>query len=163
MFVHLVLVAGVEGSVLPLHRLDELAVGAVAEKLEHLREQGLVLVRVALAAIVRHLLHEPGEDLARLIVDGAVHRGKLETVGKVPLQEWGVLQDLLRRHEPQQLRLLWETLAPAVLQVVVHVLRHRAVGDAAVDEDRRKLLELGPQLPGDFDVHLCEPEPLPAV
>ena len=32
MFVHLFLVAGVEGSVLPLHRLDELAVGAVAEK-----------------------------------------------------------------------------------------------------------------------------------
>ena len=86
MFVHLVLVACVEGSVLPLHRLDELAVGAVAEKLEHFREQGLVLVGVALAAIVHHLLHEPGEDLARLVVDGAVHRGELETVGKVPLQ-----------------------------------------------------------------------------
>ena len=163
MFVHLVLVAGVEGSVLPLHRFDELAVGAVAEKLEHLREQSLVLVCVALAAIVRHLLHEPGEDLARLVVDGAVNRSHLETVGKVPFQQWGVQQDLLRRHDPQQLRLLWETLAAAVLQVVVHVLRHRAVGDAAVDEDRRELLELGPQLPGDFDVHLCEPEPLPVV
>ena len=163
MFVHLVLVAGVEGSVLPLHRLDELAVGAVVEKLEHLREQGLVLVCVALAAIVRHLLHEPGEDLARLVVDGSVNRGKLEPVGKVPFQEWGVQQDLLRRHDPQQLRLLWETLAPALLKVVVHVLRHRAVWDVAVDEDRWELLEPGPQLPGDFDVHLCKPEPLPVV
>ena len=163
MLVHLVLVAGVEGSVLPLHRLDELAVDAVAEKLEHLREQSLVLVGVALAAIVRHLLHEPGENLARLVVDGAVHRGELKTIGKVPFQEWGVQQDLLRRHDPQQLWLLWETLAAAVLQVVVHVLQHRAVGYAAVDEDRRKLLELRPQLPGDFDVHLCEPEPLPVV
>ena len=86
MFVHLMLVACVEGSVLPLNRLDELAVGAVAEKLEHLREQGFVLVGVALAAIVRHLLHEPGEDLARLVVDGSVNRGKLETVREVPLQ-----------------------------------------------------------------------------
>ena len=83
--------------------------------LEHLREQSLVLVGVALAAIVRHLLHEPGEDLARLVVDGAVHRGKLEPVREVPLQQWGVQQDLLRRHDPQQLRLLWETLAAAVL------------------------------------------------
>ena len=163
MFVHLVLIAGVEGSVLPLHRLDELAVGTVAEKLEHFREQSLVLVGVALAAIVRHLLHEPGEDLTRLVVDGAVHRGDLETIREVPLQQWSVQQDLLRRHDPQQLRLLWKTLAAAVLQVVVHVLRHSAVGDAAVDEDRRELLELGPQLPGDFDVHLCEPEPLPVV
>ena len=163
MLVHLVLVAGVEGSVLPLHCLDELAVGTVAEKLEHLREQSLVLVCVALAAIVRHLLHEPGEDLTRLVVDGSVHRGDLETIDKVPFQEWGVQQDLLRRHDTQQLRLLWKTLAPAVLKVVVHVLRHRAVGDAAVDEDRRELLELGPQLPGDFDVNLGEPEPLLVV
>ena len=50
-----------------------------------------------------------------------------------------------------------------MLQVVVLVLRHRAVGDAAVDEERRELLELGPQLPGDFDVHLCKPEPLLAA
>ena len=45
----------------------------------------------------------------------------------------------------------------------MHVLRHRAVGNAAVDEDWRELLELGPQLPGDFDVHFREPEPLPGV
>ena len=115
MFVHLVLVAGVKSFVLPLHRLDELAVGAVAEKLEHLRKQSLVLVRVALAAVVRHLLHESGEDLTRLVVDGSVHRGQLETIDKVPFQEWGVQQDLLRRHYTQQLLLLWETLAPAVL------------------------------------------------
>ena len=37
MLVHLCLVAGVEGSVLPLHRFDKLTVSAVAEKLEHLR------------------------------------------------------------------------------------------------------------------------------
>ena len=44
----------------------------------------------------------------------------------------------------------------------MHVLRHQVVGNAAVDEERRELLELGPQLPGDFDVHLGEAEPLPA-
>ena len=45
----------------------------------------------------------------------------------------------------------------------MHVLRHQVVGDAAVDKERGKLLELGPRLPGDFDVHLCEPEPLLGV
>ena len=50
-----------------------------------------------------------------------------------------------------------------MLQVVVHVLRHQVVGDAAVDKERRELLELGPRLPGDFAVHLCEPEPLLGV
>ena len=88
MLVDLVLIAGVEGPVLPLHRFDELAVGAVAQQLEDLREQGLVLVSVALAPVVRHLLHEPAEDLARLVVDGAVHRGEIETVAqKPPLRE----------------------------------------------------------------------------
>ena len=163
MFVHLVLIFGVQGLTLPLHRFDELAVGAVAQQLEHLREQGLVLVGVALAPVVRHLLHEPAEDLAWLIVDGAVHRGELETVVEVPPQEGGVQEDLLRRQDPQELRLLRAALAPAVLQVVVHALRHQVVGDAAVDKERRELLELGPQLPGDFDVHLREAEPLPAV
>ena len=40
------------------------------------------------------------------------------------------------------------------------MLRHQVVGDAAVDEERGKLLELGPQLTRDFDVHFREPEPL---
>ena len=93
-FVNLGLIAGVQGFVPPLHRFDELTVGAVAQKLEHLREQGLVLVCVALAPVVRHLLHEPAEDLARLVVDGAVHRGELETVVEVPLQERGVQADM---------------------------------------------------------------------
>ena len=96
MFVHLVLIAGVQGLVLPLHRFDELAVGAVSQKLEDFREQGIVLVGVTLAPVVRHLVHEPAEDLARLVVDGAVHRSELETVGEVPLQEGGVQEDLLR-------------------------------------------------------------------
>ena len=96
MFVHLVLIAGVQGLVLPLHRFDEFAVGAVTEKLEDFREQVFVLVGIALAPVVRHLLYEPAEDLARLVVDGAVHRGELETVGEVPLQEGGVQEDLLR-------------------------------------------------------------------
>ena len=46
--------------------------------------------------------------------------------------------------------------------VVVHVLRHQVVGNATVNEERRELLELGPRLPGNFDVHLREVEPLPA-
>ena len=96
MFVDLVLITGVQGLDLPLHRFDELAVGAVSEKLEDFREQSLVLVGVALAPVVRHLVHEPAEDLARLVVDGAVHRGELETVGEVPLQKGGVQEDLLR-------------------------------------------------------------------
>ena len=96
MFVHHVLIAGVQGPVLPLHRFDELAVGAVAQKLEDLCEQGLVLVGITLASVVRHFRHEPAEDLARLIIDAAVDRGELETVGEVPLQDWGVQEDLLR-------------------------------------------------------------------
>ena len=40
------------------------------------------------------------------------------------------------------------------------MLEHQVVGDAAVDEERRELLELGPQLSRDFDVHFREPEPL---
>ena len=159
MFVHLVLIAGVHGFVLPLHRFDELAVGAVAQKLEHLGEQGLVLVCIALAPVVRHLLHEPLEDLARLVVDTAVDRSELESAVEVPLQEGGVQEDLLRRQDPQELQLLREALAPAVLQIVVHVLRHRVVRDAAIDEERRELLELGPQILRDFDVHLREPKP----
>ena len=42
----------------------------------------------------------------------------------------------------------------------MHVLWHRVVGHAAVDEEGRKLLELGPQLLWDFDVHFREPKPL---
>ena len=40
------------------------------------------------------------------------------------------------------------------------MLRHQVVGDAAVYEKRGKLLELGPQLSWDFDVHFRKPEPL---
>ena len=145
---------------MPLYRFDELAVGAVAQELEHFREKGLVLVSVALAPVVRHLLHEPAEDLARLVVDGTVDRGELETAVEVPLQEGGVQENLLRRQDPKELLLLREALAPAVFQVVVHVLRHQVVGNTAVDEERGKLLELRPQLLGDFDVHFREPEPL---
>ena len=96
MFVHLVLIAGVQGLVLPLHRFDELAVSAVAQKLEDLGKEGLVLVGITLAPVVRHLRHEPLEDLARLVADSAVHRGELETVGEVPMQEGGVQENLLR-------------------------------------------------------------------
>ena len=160
MLLDLLLIAGVQGLVLPLHRFDELAVGAVAQELENLGKEGLVLVGVALAPVVRHLVHEPAEDPARLVVDGAVHRGDLQPVGEVPLQERGVQEDLLRRQGAQELLLLREALAPALLQVVAHVLGHQVVGDAAVDEERGKLLELGPQLSRDFDVHFREPEPL---
>ena len=38
MFVNLVLIPGVQGFVLPLHRFDELAVSTVAQELEHLSE-----------------------------------------------------------------------------------------------------------------------------
>ena len=114
MLVDLLLIAGVQGPVLPLHRFDELAVGAVSQEFENLREQGPVLVGVALAPVVRHLLHEPAEDLAGLVVDGAVDRGEFESAVEIPLQEGGVQENLLRRQDPQELRLLREALAPAV-------------------------------------------------
>ena len=162
MLVDLLLIAGVHGLVLPLHCFDELAVGAVAQELENLGKEGLVLVGVALATVVRHLVHEPAEDFARLVVDGTVNRGKLETAVEVPSQEGGVQEDLLRRQNPQELQLLRGTLAPTLSQVVVHVLRHCAVGDAAVVEERGKLLEFGPQFLGNFDIHLRKAEPLTA-
>ena len=56
MLVDLLLIAGVQSPVLSLHRFDELAVGAVAQELENLSKEGLVLVSVALAPVVRHLL-----------------------------------------------------------------------------------------------------------
>ena len=40
------------------------------------------------------------------------------------------------------------------------MLGHQVVGDTTVDEERRKLLEIGPQLSRDFDVHFREPKPL---
>ena len=163
MLVDLCLIAGVQGLVLPLHRFDELAVGAVAQELEHFCEQSLVLVSAALAPVVRHFLHEPAEDLAWLVVDGAVDRGEIEAAVEVPLQVGGVQENLLRRQDPQELRLLREALAPAVPQVVMHVLRHCAVWNTAVDEERGELLELGPQLSRDFDVHFREPEPFLGV
>ena len=90
MFVDLLLIAGVQGFVLSLHRFDELTVGAVAQELENLGKEGLVLILVALAPVVRHLRHEPTEDLARLVVDGAVDRGHLQPVVEVPIQERSV-------------------------------------------------------------------------
>ena len=163
MLVDLFLIAGVQDPILPLHRFDELAVGAVAQELENLSKEGLVLVCVALAPVVRHLVHEPAEDLAGLVVDGTVNRGKLESAVEVPLQEGGVQENLLRRQNPQELRLLRKTLSPALLQVVMHVIGHCAVGNTAVDEERGKLRELRPQLLGDFDVHFCKSEPLLGV
>ena len=97
MLVDLLLIVGVQGPVLPLHRFDELAVGAVTQELEDLGKEGLVLVGIALAPVVRHLVHEPAEDLAGLVVDGAVDSSELEPFGEVPLQERGVLEDLLCR------------------------------------------------------------------
>ena len=114
MLVDLLLIAGVQGLVLPLHRFNELAVGAVAQELEDLGKEGLVLVGVALAPVVRHLLHKPAEGFARLVVDGTVDRGELETTVELPLQEGGVQENLLRRQDPQKLRLLRKTLATAV-------------------------------------------------
>ena len=96
MFVHLVLIPCVQSFVLPLHRFDELTVSTVAQELEDLREQGLLLVCVTLSPVVHHLLHEPLEDLARLVVDGSIDRGELKTVVEIPLQEGGVQEDLFR-------------------------------------------------------------------
>ena len=110
--VDLLLVTGVDGVGVALHSFDKLAVGTVAQQLENLGKKSLVLVSVTLAPVVRHLVHEPAEDLTGLVVDGSVHCGKLETSVEVPNQEGGVQQDLLCRHHTQELRLLRETLGP---------------------------------------------------
>ena len=88
--VDLLLVTGVDGVGVALHGFNELAVGTVAQQLENLGKKSLVLVSVTLAPVVRHLVHEPAEDLAGLVVDGAVHCGKLETAVEVPNQEGGI-------------------------------------------------------------------------
>ena len=163
MLVDLLLIAGVQGSVLPLHRFDELTVGAVAQQLENLGKESLVLVSITLAPVVRHFVHEPAEDLARLVVDGAVDRGKLETTVEVPLQEGGVQQDLLRRQNPQKFLLLRKTLSPALLQVVMHVIGHCAVGNTAVDKERGNSSNSGHNSSGDFDVHFRKSKPLLGV
>ena len=56
--------------------------------------------------------------------------------------------------------MVWETGSAAVSEVVLDVLRDPLVRHSLIDEERRKLLELFPQLPRDFDVHLRETEPL---
>ena len=88
--VNLLLVTGVNGVGVTLHGFNELAVGAVAQQLENLGKKSLVLVSVTLAPVVRHLVHEPAEDLAGLVVDGSVHRRELETAVEIPSQEGGV-------------------------------------------------------------------------
>ena len=85
--VNLLLVTGVDGVGMTLHGFNELAVGTVAQQLENLGKKSLVLVSVTLAPVVRHLFHEPAENLAGLVVDGSVHCRKFETVVEVPNQE----------------------------------------------------------------------------
>ena len=88
--VNLLLFTGVNGVSVTLHGFNELAVGAVAQQLENLGKKSLVLVSVTLAPVVRHLVHEPAEDLAGLVVDGSVHRRELETAVEILSQEGGV-------------------------------------------------------------------------
>ena len=85
--VNLLLVTGVDGVGVTLHSFDELTVGAVAQQLENLGKKSLVLFSVTLAPVVCHLIHEPAENLAGLVLDGSVHRRELETAVEIPSQE----------------------------------------------------------------------------
>ena len=73
----------------------------------------------------------------------------------------GVQRPHLALHSLDELLLVWETGSTAVSEVVLHVLRDSLVRHSSINEEWRKLLELFPQLPEDFDVHLREAEPLP--
>ena len=97
LLVHLVFVLGVHRPHLALHCFDELAVGAVAQELEHFREQCLFLVRVARPPVVGDLIHEPVKNLFGHVVDCAVESSNLKTAVEVPLEEGGVDKHLFRR------------------------------------------------------------------
>ena len=158
--VELSLILGVRRFVLPLHTLDELAVRAVTQELEHIGKYSFVLVRITRSPIVGYLFHKPVEDLLGFVVYSAIDRADLETVVEVPLQEWGLDEHLLRRHHTQELLAGWIASSAAVSQVVSHVLRDTAVGHDLVDEERRELFKPLPQLPRDFDINLRKPEPM---
>ena len=160
LLVHLVLVLCVQRPHLALHCFDELAVGAVAQELEYFREQRFFLVRVTRPSCIGDRIHEPVEDLLGHVIDRAVDSRDLEAAVEIPLQEGGVDEHLFRRQNAQELLLVWETGSTAISEVVLHVLRDSLVRHSSIDEEGRKLLELFPQLPGDFDVHLREAEPL---
>ena len=88
--VNLLLVTGVNGVGVTLHGFDELAVGTVAQQLENLGKKSLVFLSVTLAPVIRHLVHEPAEDLAGPVVDGSVHRREFQTLVEIPSQEGSV-------------------------------------------------------------------------
>ena len=160
MLVNLFLVLCVQRSRLTLHRLDELAVGAVAQQLEHFREQRLLLIRVTSPPVVGDLLHKPVEDLLGPVGDCAVDGRELEAAVEIPLQEGGVNEQLFCRQDAQQLVLGRKTGSTALSEVVLHVLRNFLVRHSSINKQGRKLLELLPQISGDFDVHLRKAEPL---
>ena len=60
-------------------------------------------------------LHSMRRPDTKWVYERTVNRGELETAVEVPLQEGGVQENLLRRQDPQELRLLRETLSPALL------------------------------------------------
>ena len=158
--VELSLILGVRHFVLPLHTLDELAVRAVAQELEHFGKYSFVLVRITRSPVVGYLIHKPAEDLLGFVVYSAIDSRDLETIVKVPLQEWGIDEHLLHRHHTQELLAGWVASSAAVSHVVFHVLRYTRVRHGLVNEERRELFKPLPQLPRDFDVNLRKPEPM---
>ena len=135
LLVKLVLVLGVHRPRLALHCFDELAVSAVAQELEHFREQRLFLVRVTRPPVVVDLLHKPVEDLLGHVVDCAVDSRDIEAAVEVPLQEGGVDKHLF---------------SPTA----------RPGASFGLGNGFGRCLGLLPQLPGDFDVHLRKAKPL---
>ena len=148
MLVNLVLVLGVQRPHLALHSLDELAVGAVAQELEYFREQRFFLVCVTRPSCIGIRIHEPVEDLFGHVVDCTVDSRDLEAAVEVLLQEGGIDKHLFRRQNAQELLLVGKTGSAAVSEVVLHALRDSLVRHSSIGEERRKLLELFPQLPG---------------
>ena len=158
--VQLVLLAAVERVGLRLLVLDQLAVGAVAEKLEDVGKDGLGWVGISPAAVGCDLVDKPAEDVCRLVIDGSIDRFQDQAFVDVPVEQWRVQQDLACRHHPQQLALTGHGFSATVAEVLLHVGWDGSLWDSAVDEQGREVLKLGPLLFGDFDVHLCKAKPL---
>ena len=79
---------------LPLQRVNEFPITTVSQHFEHLGNQHFSLVFMPGAAGFCHLLHKPGEDLRRLIVNHAVNSFDDCAMFHMPMQQWGIQQQL---------------------------------------------------------------------
>ena len=87
----------------------------------HHSKQSFALVNVSSTPGLCHLLHKPGEDLCRLIVDRAMDDCDNCAMFHIPTKERGIMQQLLRRQRSSQLFPITSCPADA-LAVILRVL-----------------------------------------